>query len=75
MLLRVPLQPQRKDNHHGHERGLSLFIHEVFPQDEIIIDCFHIVQLLGRALDQARIATLIQIQNHPLRTYKLLKLQ
>ncbi|MFD1392038.1 hypothetical protein ACFQ3L_00345 [Lacticaseibacillus jixianensis] len=33
------------------------------------------MQLLGRALDQARIATLIQIQNHPLRTYKLLKLQ
>lgn len=53
----------------------QLFIHEVFPQAEIIIDRFHIVQLLGRALDQARIEALKQIQDHHLRTYKVLKSQ
>jgi len=53
----------------------QFFIHEVFPNAQIIIDRFHIVQLLGRALDQARIATLKQIQNHHLRTYKVLKSQ
>lgn len=53
----------------------QLFIHEVFPQAQIIIDRFHIVQLLGRALDQARIAALKQIQDHHLRTYKVLKTQ
>lgn len=53
----------------------QLFIHEVFPQAQIIIDRFHIVQLLGRALDQARIATLKQIEDHHLRTYKVLKTQ
>ena len=51
------------------------FIHEVFPHAQIIIDRFHIVQLLGRALDQARIATLKQIEDHHLRTYKVLKTQ
>lgn len=53
----------------------QLFIPEVFPNAQIIIDRFHIVQLLGRALDQARIATLKQIQDHHLRTYKVLKSQ
>ena len=53
----------------------QLFIRAVFPNAQIIIDRFHIVQLLGRALDQARIATLKQIQDHHLRTYKVLKSQ
>lgn len=53
----------------------QLFIKEVFPNAQIIIDRFHIVQLLGRALDQVRIATLKKIQDHHLRTYKVLKSQ
>jgi transposase len=53
----------------------QLFVHEVFPKAQIIIDRFHIVQLLGRALDQARIAALKQIHDHHLRTYKVLKSQ
>lgn len=53
----------------------QLFIKEVFPNAQIIIDRFHIVQLLGRALDQERITTLKQIKDHHLRTYKVLKSQ
>ena len=53
----------------------QLFIKEVFPNAQIIVDRFHIVQLLGRALDQERIVTLKRIQNHHLRTYKVLKSQ
>ena len=53
----------------------QLFIKEVFPNARIIIGRFHIVQLLGRALDQERIATLKRIQDHHLRTYKVLKSQ
>lgn len=53
----------------------QLFIKEVFPNAQIIIDRFHIVQLLGRAMDQERLSTLKQIQDHHLRTYKVLKSQ
>lgn len=53
----------------------QLFVKAVFPNAQIIIDRFHIVQLLGRALDQERIATLKRIEDHHLRTYKVLKSQ
>lgn len=50
-------------------------IPEVFPNARIIIDRFHIVQILGRALDQVRISALKQIKDHHLRTYKVMKSQ
>lgn len=50
------------------------FIYRLFPNAEIIIDRFHIVQLAGRALDNCRIATLKQLDKHN-REYKILKSQ
>lgn len=51
------------------------FIHRIFPNAEIIIDRFHIVQLAGRALDQARLAILHELSDHRCRHYKMLKSQ
>ena len=39
------------------------FVHELFPNAEIIIDRFHIIQLLGRAMDQMRVQALRQIKD------------
>lgn len=46
---------------------------EAFPNAQIIIDRFHIIQLLGRALYQARIGALKKLKNHRSRQYKVLK--
>lgn len=51
------------------------FIRRIFPNAEIIIDRFHIVQLAGRALDQARLQVLHGIPDHHSRIYKMLKSQ
>ncbi|WDF82236.1 ISL3 family transposase [Lacticaseibacillus pabuli] len=48
-------------------------IPEVFPKAQIIIDRFHIIQLLGRALDQVRVSALRELKNHSSRQYKVLK--
>lgn len=42
---------------------------------EIIIDRFHIIQMAGRLLDNARIQLLKQIKDHRCREYKVLKSQ
>lgn len=39
----------------------QLIVHELFPNAEIIIDRFHIVQMIGRAMDQIRVTTLKQL--------------
>ena len=39
------------------------FVHELFPNAEIVIDRFHIIQLLGRAMDQMRVQALRQIKD------------
>lgn len=51
------------------------FIHRIFPNAEIIIDRFHIVQMAGRALDNARIQLLKQFEDKRCREYKVLKSQ
>ncbi|MEO5289253.1 ISL3 family transposase [Limosilactobacillus allomucosae] len=51
------------------------FIHQLFPNAEIIIDRFHIIQMVGRSLDNARIQLLKQIKDHRCREYKVLKSQ
>lgn len=53
----------------------SHFIKRIFPNAEIIIDRFHIIQLVGRALDQSRLHLLKQIKDHKSREYKILKSQ
>ena len=50
-------------------------VHTVFPHAQIIIDRFHIIQLLGRAVDQERIACLKSLSDHHSRIYKVLKPQ
>ena len=50
------------------------FIYRLFPNAEIIIDRFHIVQLLGRALDNCRINLLKNLDKHS-REYRILKSQ
>lgn len=50
----------------------QLFVHELFPNAEIIIDRFHIIQLIGRAMDQIRVQCLKQLDGHS-REYKVLK--
>ena len=52
-----------------------LLIHEVFPNAEIVIDRFHIIQLVGRAMDQIRIQCLKKISDPKNRVYKVLKTQ
>ncbi|WP_162254828.1 transposase, partial [Liquorilactobacillus capillatus] len=49
------------------------FIHRIFPNAQVVIDRFHIIQLAGRALDQARISLLHGIEDHRCRNYKMLK--
>lgn len=51
------------------------FIHQLFPNAEIIIDRFHIVQMAGRALDSARIQLLKKLKSHRRREYRILKSQ
>jgi transposase len=51
------------------------FIHQLFPNAEIIIDRFHIIQMAGRSLDNARIQLLKQFRDHHSREYKILKSQ
>lgn len=47
-------------------------VHEVFPNAEVVYDRFHIVQLLGRALDQIRIQCMKSIDSKT-RVHKALK--
>ncbi|WP_283680501.1 ISL3 family transposase [Lentilactobacillus sp. Marseille-Q4993] len=49
------------------------FIKRIFPNAEIVIDRFHIVQLAGRALDCSRTRILKGIEDHHSRLYKMLK--
>lgn len=51
------------------------FIHRIFPNAKIIIDRFHLIQLAGRALDQARLSILRELSNHRCCHYKMLKSQ
>ncbi len=51
------------------------FIHQVFPNAQLIIDRFHIVQLLGHAVDTVRVATLKQLDDKTSRVYRILKHQ
>lgn len=50
-------------------------IHMIFPKAKIIIDRFHIVQMLGRNIDRERLNTLTQIEDKRSRTYRILKSQ
>lgn len=50
----------------------QLIVHELFPNAEIIIDRFHIVQMIERAMDQIRVTTLKQLDGKS-REYKVLK--
>ncbi|MCD7123664.1 transposase, partial [Limosilactobacillus caviae] len=50
------------------------FIYRLFPNARIIIDRFHIVQLVGRALNNCRVNILKLLDKHT-REYKLLKSQ
>lgn len=49
------------------------FIHEVFPNAKIVIDRFHIIQLIGRAMDQVRIQALKRVTDHHSRVYRVMK--
>lgn len=49
------------------------FIKRIFSNAEIVIDRFHIIQLAGRALDQARIQAFQTIPDHRSRLYRILK--
>lgn len=51
------------------------FIHRLFPHVEPVIDRFHIIQLVGRALDAERLRVLHTIEDHKSRLYKVLKSQ
>lgn len=51
----------------------QLIVHKIFPNAQIIVDRFHIVQLCSRALDQVRIQTLKKIDDKKSRSYKALK--
>lgn len=50
-------------------------IRRVFPNAKIVVDRFHIIQLVGRALDKARLSVLNQIEDKHSREYKALKSQ
>lgn len=50
------------------------FIYRLFPNAQIIIDRFHIVQLAGRALDNSRISLLKPLDKRS-REYRILKSQ
>src|SRR5699024_12612146 len=47
-------------------------VYRLFPNAEIIVDIFHIVQLVSRALDKARLLATSGL-NHFSREYKVLK--
>ena len=49
------------------------FIKALFPNAQIIIDRFHIVQLVGRALGNARISLMKKMNDCHCREYKILK--
>ena len=49
------------------------FIKALFPNARIIIDRFHIVQLVGRALGNARISLMKKMNDCHCREYKILK--
>ena len=49
------------------------FIKALFPNSWIIIDRFHIVQLVGRALGNARISLMKKMNDCHCREYKILK--
>ncbi|MCP8860251.1 ISL3 family transposase [Latilactobacillus curvatus] len=51
----------------------ATYAHQLFPNAEIIIDRFHIIQLIQRTLTDARILTVKQTEDHHNRTYKALK--
>lgn len=51
------------------------FIHRLFPNAKTSIDRFHIIQLIGRALDTERLRVLHGIEDHKSRLYKVLKSQ
>lgn len=50
-------------------------IRRLFPNAKIIVDRFHIVQLVGRALDKARLSVLNSLSDKKSREYKALKSQ
>ncbi|WP_162254599.1 transposase, partial [Liquorilactobacillus nagelii] len=52
----------------------QLFIKRLFPHAKIIIDRFHIVQLVNRAFDQLRVTILKQQSDKHSRIYKALKI-
>lgn len=52
----------------------QLFIRRLFPNAEIIIDRFHIVQLVNRAFDQLRVTLLKRQGDKHKRVYKALKI-
>jgi transposase len=52
----------------------QLFIRQLFPNAEIIIDRFHVVQLINRAFDQLRVKILKQQGDKHSRIYKALKI-
>jgi transposase len=52
----------------------QLFIRRLFPNAEIIIDRFHVVQLINRAFDQLRVKILKQQGDKHSRIYKALKI-
>lgn len=49
-----------------------LVARELFPNAQIVIDCFHMVQMLTRSFNSLRVQTIKQFQKHS-REYKLLK--
>ena len=49
------------------------FIKALFPNARIIIDRFHIVQLVGRTLGNARISLMKKMNDCHCREYKILK--
>lgn len=51
----------------------QLVVHRIFPNAQIIVDRFHIVQLCSRALDQVRISSLKRVSDKHSRLYKSLK--
>ena len=51
------------------------FIHRIFPNAKVIIDRFHLIQLAGKALDQARLNIVHRLEAHHSRIYRILKSQ
>lgn len=50
------------------------FVHELFPNAELIIDRFHIIQLMGRTMDTIRTPCLKQLDKHS-REYKVVAVE